>query len=88
MPEIVVTTDPVNVANALGLDAYGLWVGECQNTDASETVYRAASATKPDPAATAGFRHRPGEFWSMTVYGEAPVWLWTVRDQAIVVLEP
>ena len=88
MPEIVVSTTPVNVASALGLDAHGFWLGKAQNTDASETVYRAASPTQPDPTTTTGFRHQPGEFWSMRVYGETPVWIWTARDQAIVVLEP
>ncbi|WP_419166409.1 hypothetical protein [Candidatus Palauibacter sp.] len=83
------TAAPVSVAAALGLAGTSiLWLGVCQNIDASGTVYRRASTAEPDPAAAAAFRHPPGDRWEMTVLADVPTWLWTTGGEvAVVVLE-
>lgn len=87
--QIQVTPDPVSVATALGLTGAGLaWPMTGQNIDPRDTVFRIRSATKPVPADVRGFRHGPGEFWTMHVHADEPTWLWTrAGDDAIVVAE-
>ena len=91
MPDILVTTDPVSVAAALGIpDNPGpgavVFAGSAQNVSAQETVYRLRSAVKPSRGAVA-FRHESGDRWRMNVYSDEPTWLWTAQGSAAVVLQ-
>ena len=89
MPTITVTTDPVSVADALGVPPAPnsiSWLGRAQNVDPTETVFRIRAATKPSPSPNA-FRHPPGDEWVMTVYGDLPTWIWVSDGEAVVVLE-
>ena len=90
MASILVTTTPQNVRVALGLadGARGVaWLGECQNIDPTESVYRERSLAAPT-GTEAAFRHPPGDRWAMTVYSDdiGATWLWTSRGAATVVL--
>ena len=92
MATITATPDPVSVGAALGLTSSTprteLWIGECENADTTVTIYRARSATKPDPSQPA-FRHLPGACWRMTVYTDdiGATWIWTAVASADVILE-
>ena len=92
MAIITATPDPVSVGAALSLATNTprteLWIGQCQNANTTQTVYRVRSSTKPNPSQTA-FRHLPGEHWRMTVYSDdlGATWLWTARYAADVILE-
>ena len=92
MPAITVTTVPQSVADLLGEDDSAprtvVWLGEAQNTDPQQTVFRIRSVTRPAPTDPA-FKHPAGDRWEMKVYSAdlGATWLWVERDEAVVVLE-
>ena len=84
MASITVTTDPANAVTGIAATTY--WVARFQNIDPTETVYRLASATKPDPV-TPAFHHPPGDRWTMHINPDDPAWLWVAQGEAVVMVE-
>ena len=93
--EVQVTTTPLDLGDALGLDAtdpnsflailkVSAW--RVQNRGAA-TVYRTAAATAPDPAAVRGFRHGTGSVLKIRIFTEVPTWLWTGAGSATLIFE-
>ena len=90
MASITVTTTPQSVRVALGISdslRSQLWLGECQNIDPTENVYRVRSVATPT-GAEAAFRHPPGDRWAMSVHSDdlGAMWLWTATGTAVVVM--
>ena len=96
MASITVTTTPQSVGAVLGLGLgpggvavtrSQIWVGECQNADGTENVYRLVSVATPTGKETA-FRHPPGDRWAMSVHSDdiGATWLWTSNGTAVVVM--
>ena len=91
--QISVGPQPVDLADALGIGAFGLWIAstscEAQNRGPA-TIYRAVSPTVPDLSAVSGWRHPSGDVWTMTMrtagVGGAQ-WVWTVGGSATLILE-
>ena len=93
MPETPVTTTPADLGTALGatLGARGFLTVSVQNAGPA-AVYRTRSADAPVLGTVRGWRHAPGDKFSLILVGDADgaagLWVWTATGTATLVIEP